>query len=389
MGTKALIASGVIGLGVASLFAPVIPTERTVSYNKPIPGVYTLYTKGSGCEFGEYERGSRIENIKSTPFSRIIKRIRGYDEEPAANDTEMDVQSGMDWDLRKSSIGDYKKREVELKFSDGDSSRASSSNSSSFGIGYRISPNLVLTADHVVALADNSLARDENSAFSVGDGVSEVIILSEEKGYLVDGRPAVVAYRDKNKDLALLLVDQNASIQSREGAVKFRAYVQSGEEGIHIRVGKDETFPVLSVTPLSSEDRVVYSTNEILEPGMSGSIITDKEGRVLGVLQTAIPGTLYFNPELQGRVRKDVLTKHPELQKKVFWYINGGSVSPSTIVEFLSTYCSRPNSTEPSITQSSKTSSRAEQSLEQTLALFPELDTPVYRRTFLEQFNHV
>lgn len=36
----------------------------------------------------------------------------------------------------------------------------------------------------------------------------------------------------------------------------------------------------------------------------------------------------------------------------------------------------------------SPASKRVEESLEQTLALYPQLNTPVYRRTFLEQFNH-
>lgn len=309
MRIKALII-GVVSLGtlVASSFTPVIPSEVPVKSYIQTPGTYNLTVSqdGRNCELEERQGVSIKETRFVTPYSILNRKFRGgYTDGMKADISPQEDDFGS----RLESMGWHSNKRAQLVFPDGTTSEVSSWNSSSFSRAIMIAPNLALTADHVVALANNYLNKEKIKPDFEYSDVSEMVMLAEESGYSIGGQKATLVHRDPDRDLALLLLE--SPIPTVKGSARFRLDPPTKNENIEIRVSNKEIIPVVSIT--YEPDRIVYSTNEIMEPGMSGSVIIDGKGRVVGVLQTAHPGTSYLDPEVRERVKEEVLTKYPEL----------------------------------------------------------------------------
>jgi len=136
-------------------------------------------------------------------------------------------------------------------------------------------------------------------------------------------------------------------------------------------------------------------------PGMSGSGVFTTNGQLVGIVAKVEVGkstasgfaTWIGSPALEGipkdledRVKEieEELTKIERLRRQLDAEINeliplrDIFATPSAIVNLLRGYCDS--------TASARASS-IQESLERILTLYPGLDTPLYRRTFLEQIN--
>ena len=303
MGAKALIGGTIVGLGslVASLLTPTVPSEVQLKSYIPTPGTYSFAVSqdGRGCELEErqevYVNGRRLV----APYTLSKRFHKG-----STNSTKKyTAPNADDWELRHEHMGYFTRNAVQLVFSDGTATKGGSTNSSSFSEVIMIAPDLALTAYHVVALADKYLDenKDVKQQYKHLLDVTRVDVLAEESGYSVGGQKATLVHYDPNRDLALLLLE--SPIPTVKGGVKFRGYPPTENENINIRTS-NEVIPVNSIT--HGPDRLIYSTNELIEPGMSGSAITDGQGRIVGVLQTAHPGLGYVRPELRERVKEEL-----------------------------------------------------------------------------------
>ncbi len=139
--------------------------------------------------------------------------------------------------------------------------------------------------------------------------------------------------------------------------------------------------------------------------GMSGSGVFNGKGELVGIgVNTTVPvrdlsrAQGYAFPEgtpqdviesiMKINERIDVMIEEITQIELGIYHIKNpikyGAVSPLAIISFLQNYC---HSIGAQTTSQSLEQSRIA-SLEGILELYPELNTPAYRRTFLKQFNH-